>query len=91
MDRAHRVAAIAVVRGVWSATHVVWDHYGDERSPTDRWITAGSLATRARTARIRCPECLDADLRIEDEPFDGRTMRWMRCTECAACHAVLLP
>ena len=83
-------ALITVANGVWIDTRVVGPH-DSSASTSDRWIAAGKILGRQPRAVVRCPECGEASLEVQDVPFpDGSGLeRWMRCPRCRAVNALL--
>ena len=65
---------------------------GDDKDRPS-WVEAGIQLARDKNAKVRCPQCGQADLVVEDTVFkDGAGReRHMTCPSCGAYNALLNP
>jgi phage FluMu protein Com len=61
-----------------------------ESTAKARWISAGITLGNDPAAKVKCPQCGDADLAVFDAVFDGGTERWMQCPACHALNTLLI-
>lgn len=55
-----------------------------------RWIDAGIILGNDPHAKVKCPECLNADLTVWDQPLgEDRIERHMKCLSCGEYNSLL--
>jgi DNA-directed RNA polymerase subunit RPC12/RpoP len=58
--------------------------------PHRKWIDAAIRIGNDAGAKVRCPKCGHADLKVWDIPFDDGYERAMECPDCGAMNFLLM-